>query len=105
MQLVKQFSPGGNLYSNNPTAIYFVLGRQAISIPEQYDRVVKKYRPEFEQNLTLMRQRLKEPGSALVIFDPYQEVRENPPLEVLTDGLLIYQDTTDGTIYVDASQD
>jgi 4-amino-4-deoxy-L-arabinose transferase-like glycosyltransferase len=105
MRLVEQFSPGGTLYSNNPTAIYFVLGRQAISIPEQYDRVVKKYRPEFEQNLTLMRQRLKEPGSALVIFDPYQEVRENPPLEVLTDGLLIYQDTTDGTIYVDASQD
>jgi len=64
MRLVEQFSPGGTLYSNNPTAIYFVLGRQAISIPEQYDRVVKKYRPEFEQNLTLMRQRLKEPGSA-----------------------------------------
>jgi hypothetical protein len=105
MQMVKQFPLGGVLYSNNPTAIYFVLGRQAISTPEQYDRVKKKYRPEFEQNLIIMRQRLKEPGSALVIFDPYQEVRENPPLEVLTDGLLIFQDTTDGAIYVDASQD
>jgi hypothetical protein len=81
-----------------------VLGRQAISIPEQYDRVKKKYRPEFEQNLGLMRQRLKEPDSALVIFDPYQEVRENPPLEQLTAGLIVYQDTGDGVIYIDPSQ-
>jgi 4-amino-4-deoxy-L-arabinose transferase-like glycosyltransferase len=104
MQLVKQFSPGGTLYSNNPTAIYFVLGRQAISIPEQYDRVKKKYRPEFEQNLALMRQRLKQPESALVIFDPYQEVRENPPLDELTRGLVVYQDKSDGVIYVDPAQ-
>jgi len=105
MRLVEQFSPSGTLYSNNPTAIYFVLGRQAISIPEQYDRVIKKYRPEFEQNLALMRERLKTPHSALVIFDPYQEVRENPPLEELTAGLVVFQDTSDGVIYIDPAQD
>lgn len=104
MQILEQFSPDGILYSNNPTAIYFVLGRQAISIPEQYDRVIKKYRPEFEQNLALMRQRLKTPNSALVIFYPYQEVRENPPLDTLTAGLKIFQDTGDGIIYVDLAQ-
>jgi hypothetical protein len=104
MRLVGQFSPGGTLYSNNPTAIYFVLGRQAISIPEQYDRAKKKYRPEFEQNLALMRQRLKAPDSALIIFYPYQKVRENPPLEELTAGLVIYQDSGDGVIYVDPAQ-
>ena len=104
MQVVGQFHPGETLYSNNPTAIYFVLGRQAISIPEQYDRAKKKYRPEFEQNLALMRQRLNEPGSALVIFDPYQEVRENPLLEELTAGLTVFQDTSDGVIYVDPAQ-
>lgn len=104
MQVLRQFSPAGTLFSNNPTAIYFVLGRQAISIPEQYDRVIKKYRPEFEQNLAIMRQRLKEPDSALVILDPYQTVRENPPLDLLIDGLIIYQDTADGAIYVDPAQ-
>lgn len=101
MQVLKQFPPGGTLYSNNPTAIYFVLGRQAVSIPEQYDRVKKKYRPDFEQNLAFMRQQLKNPDSALIIFYPYQDVRENPPLEVITDGLDVFRNSTDGTIYVD----
>ena len=101
MQVLKEFPPGGTLYSNNPTAIYFVLGRPAVSIPEQYDRVKKKYRPDFEQNLAFMRQQLKDPDSALIIFYPYQDIRENPPLELITDGLDVYRNTTDGTIYVD----
>jgi hypothetical protein len=47
-----------------------------------------------------MRQLLRQPNTALVIFIPYRDVLENPPLEELTEGLVVFEKTEDGTVYV-----
>lgn len=101
---LRAFPEGGVVYSNNPTAIYFVLGRSAISIPERYDGVKEMVRPDYAENLGQMRTDLKKPGSLLVIFKPYQQAREWPSLAELTQGLVILTQFKDGTIYIDPSQ-
>ncbi len=104
MQVLKRFPPDSIFYSNNSTAIYFVLGVAANGIPERYDGVKAQIRPDYAENLAKMRQGLEEPNTALVIFNPYRDVLENPPLEELTEGLVVYEKTKDGTVYVHPDQ-
>ena len=100
MQILKRFPPGSIFYSNNTTAIYFVLGKPANGIPERYDSVKAQARSDYKENLTRMRQQLQQSNCALVIFNPYRNVPEYPPLDELTDGLVVYEKTKDGTVYV-----
>jgi hypothetical protein len=100
MQALKRFPLDAIFYSNNTTAIYFVLGKPANGIPERYDSVKAQVRADYETNLSNMREALKRPHSALVIFKPYRNVPEYPPLEELTAGLVLLEATEDGTIYV-----
>jgi len=100
MQILKHFPPDSLFYSNNATAIYFVLGKPANGIPERYDSVKAQARSDYKENLTRMRQQLQQSKSALVIFNPYRNVPEYPSLDELTDGLEVYEKTKDGTVYV-----
>ena len=100
MQILKRFPLDSLFYSNNATAIYFILGKPANGIPERYDSVKAQARSDYKENLNKMRQKLQQSNSALVIFNPYRNVPEYPPLDELTDGLVVYEKTKDGTVYV-----
>ncbi len=104
MQVLKRFLPDSIFYSNNATAIYFGLGIPANGIPERYDSVKAQFRLDFADNLMKMRQKLEQPNTALAIFNPYRDVPENPPLEELTEGLVVFEKTKDGIIYVSPNQ-
>jgi 4-amino-4-deoxy-L-arabinose transferase-like glycosyltransferase len=102
IQFLKELPPGWQFYTNNATVIYFHLWKPAFGIPEVIDSVKQKIRPSYPQDLTRMRQFLQQPESALVIFEPYGENEEYPPLKELVLGLEIMKKTKDGTIYVAA---
>jgi len=96
---LKSYPTTGELYSNNAPALYFNMGRLASPIPEKYDRVKNLPNADFEQSLALMRLKLKTPGSFLVIFKPYGNFVEYPPLSELTAGLVVVADYGEATIY------
>jgi hypothetical protein len=87
------------IYSNNAAAIYFNAGKLADWIPEKYDSVKAQPRSDYAQNLQEMHMKLETPGSFLVIFKPYQNYIEYPPLSELTRGLSIVKDYLDATFY------
>ena len=90
----------GYIFSNNAAAIYFNTGKLADWIPEKYDSVKGLPRDDFQQNLALMQAEMQVPGSLLVIFKPYLELIEYPPLSELTQGLVILKNYKDATLYV-----
>lgn len=96
---LKSYPARGELYSNNAPTLYFNMGRLASTIPEKYDRVKNAPNADFEQNLAAMRLKLKTPGSFLVIFKPYGNFIEYPPLSELTAGLVVVVDYEEATIY------
>jgi uncharacterized protein YchJ len=52
-----------------------------------------------------MKQRLKHPNSALVIFTNSFKRTELPPKEEITSGLSLFVETNDGAIYIDTDDD
>ncbi|MEW6566804.1 MAG: phospholipid carrier-dependent glycosyltransferase [Chloroflexota bacterium] len=94
--------PAGTLiYSNEAFPIQFLTGHPAYWAPEQVDSVKGTIRPDYEEQVALMRTRLHQPGSVLVIFTGSHYRVELPPLEELTRGLVRIGATGDGLIFVD----
>lgn len=99
MAFLESYPDNGRLYSNNAAALYFNVNRLADWIPEEYDSVKALPRPDYPQNLSLMRKDLQTPDSFLVIFKPYMTDQSFPPLNELTAGLTVVKDYQDATIY------
>ena len=92
--------PGGAVYSNEAFPLYYLTGRPIYWAPEAVDPVKGEPRPQLEADLALMRERLREPGSYLIIFHPGHLRAEMPPLVDLTEGLTLLEKTSDAEIYV-----
>jgi hypothetical protein len=94
--------PGDTLlYSNEAFPILYLTGIPAYWVPEAYDSVKGTPRPDFEAQMETMRQRLRHPGSVLVVFMGSHYRVELPPMDELTAGLAQIARTRDGEIYID----
>jgi hypothetical protein len=89
------------LYSNEAFPIQYLTGIAAYWAPEAYDSVKGTPRPEYPAQMETMRERLRQPGSMLVVFLGYHYREGLPPLEELTAGLVEWARAGDAVIYVD----
>lgn len=91
------------LYSNEAFPILYLTGIPAYWVPEAYDSVKGTPRPDFGAQMETMRQRLRQPGSVLVVFTGSHYRVELPPIDELTAGLAQIANMSDGEIYTDPS--
>lgn len=99
----KQMEPGAILYSSDALRLYFLTGRPVFQVPEKINPVKASASPEYASGMNTMREALKTPGSALVLFsDSFALYRpELPKIEEVTQGLVLFWQTRHGVIYVD----
>ncbi len=69
-------------------------------MPEEVDPVRSEARSDFESQMERMRERLRTPKSALVLFTNTPVRRSQPSTRELTEGLALLRATGDGMIYV-----
>lgn len=98
---VNELEPGGILYSTEALPLYFLTDRPAYWVPEKINPLESRTVEDYEEQIDTMRQRLKYPHSALVIFTHSFKRTELPPKEEITSGLSLSVETNDGAIYID----
>ena len=102
---VKELEPGGILYSTEALPLYFLTSRPAYWVPEKINPLESRIVEDYGEQIASMRQRLKHPQSALVIFTNSFKRTELPPEEEITSGLTLSVETNDGAIYIDTDDD
>jgi 4-amino-4-deoxy-L-arabinose transferase-like glycosyltransferase len=86
------------IYTNEPGAVYLYVGRGAVVLPDRYDSATGLSRDaEFEQNLAIMQQEIKEGKAVLVLFDQGENVAGDVP--ALTEGLNLTFKSQGDSIY------
>ena len=83
----------------------YLTGRPAYWVPRPQNPVRSAAVEDFAEQVELMRERLKTPGSMLVIFYQSFYHGELPPPETFTDGLVEWAETEDGAIFIDPVND
>ncbi len=101
VRAISQMPSAAIVYTNQSFPVYHLTGKAVYGVPERVDPVQGRPRQDYEEQLALMRSRLAQPGSALVIFHPADLPPEAMVLEELTAGLLLVATLDDGVIYVD----
>ena len=103
VQAVWALEEGGILYSTEGLALQYLTGRPAYWVPEKIRTLEGTLDVNYETNMALMRERLKEPGSALILFNSsFVATRpELPGKEEIIEGLEVLVETSDGAIYID----
>jgi hypothetical protein len=89
------------IYTNERFAITYITGRPAFSIPEKVNTVTAEVRPEFEQALATMHERLETPNSFLLLFHPHGLRFGMPTRDEITFPLSRLDEFTDALIYID----
>jgi 4-amino-4-deoxy-L-arabinose transferase-like glycosyltransferase len=95
------------LYSTEALSLYFLTGRPAYWVPEKFNPLISREIENYRDDLELMRTKLEQPNSALVIFTEWvvyylnaSTRTELPPMEEVTEGLVLLGNFSDGAIYV-----
>jgi hypothetical protein len=103
VQAVRELEKGGVLYSTEGLALQYLTGRPAYWVPEKIRTLEGTLDMNYESNMALMHERLKEPGGALILFNSsFVATRpELPGRDEIIDGLELLLETSDGEIYVD----
>ncbi len=103
VQAVRELEQGGTLYSTEGLALQYLTGRAAYWVPEKIRTLEGMLDVNYESNMVLMRERLKRPGSALILFNSsFVATRpELPSKEEIIEGLELLVEASDGAIYVD----
>ncbi len=100
VRLVQSMDSDVLLYSNEAFPLHFLTGKSAYGVPEEVDPVRSEARSDFESQMERMRERLRTPKSALVLFTNTPVRRSQPSTRELTEGLALLRATGDGMIYV-----
>lgn len=87
------------LYTNEALPVYFLTGRFADPLPENFNPVKDQPNPDFAQKMDAVYWALQQPGAALAIFDSFYKYDIYAPLDELTEGLVLWRDLEDGVIY------
>lgn len=99
--VVGELEPGGILYSTEALPLYFLTGRPAYWVPEKFNPIQSRAVEDYQSKMAVMRTRLRNPNSALVLFNRSFVRAELPPVEEVIEGLLLRIETSDGAIYID----
>jgi hypothetical protein len=102
---VIKFDPNSIIYSNEAFPIWFLSRIPAYWIPEKTDPVKALPRSDFENQMAIMRERLKGEDSALVLFHPETLRLGMPSYEEISFGLTSIYTVEDGEIFVGATID
>jgi hypothetical protein len=100
VNLARGLELDGNLYSTEALPFYFLTGKSAYSVPEKADSISDQEIQNYTTKLDTMRRRLKESGSALIIFTHSFIRVEMPSQSEIVDGLLLLKQGKDGSIWV-----
>jgi len=91
--------PDVPIYTNGIAELYIHASRSAYPIPWRIDRETQEVMKDYEQQLEIMRLRLREEDARLILFDPEDLFPQQARLEDLTAGLTIVAKFEDGTVY------
>jgi 4-amino-4-deoxy-L-arabinose transferase-like glycosyltransferase len=96
---------GGLVYSTEPLPLYYLTGRPAYWVPRPRNPVQAAGVEDYPGQLEVMRERLRTPGSMLVILYQSFYHGELAPPETFTGGLIEWVETDDGAIFLDPVND
>ncbi len=88
------------IYSNEMLALTYLTGYPAFSIPEKIDTVRAEIRPNFEEEMGFMYDRLRKPESYLVLFHPFHLRWEMPTRDEITYPFSRLVDFEDAIVYI-----
>ena len=88
------------IFSNEAFAIYYLAGRTANWLPENYDPVKGQKANDYDQQIDAMQAEILSRNGALVIFDSISKNNVYAPLEQMTSRLKLLVDLDDGSIFV-----
>jgi hypothetical protein len=88
------------IYSNEALPVYYLTGIAAYGIPEKFDPVKSEERKDFQFSMEVMRERLKSPNGALVVFNQGYLREGMPTLDEIAAGFVIAHESRDGVIFV-----
>jgi hypothetical protein len=100
VKLVREMDLDGAIYSTEALPIYFLTGKSAYSVPERADSILDQEIQNYTTKLDVMKRRLEDPGSALIIFSSSFHRVEMPSQSELVDGLVLKKQGKDGSIWV-----
>lgn len=89
------------VYSNEAFAIYYLSGISAYGIPEKFDPVKAEIRDDFWLMMDTMRETLKMPNSALVVFHQGYLRDGMPIFDEIVEGFVLAHESRDGVVFVD----
>jgi 4-amino-4-deoxy-L-arabinose transferase-like glycosyltransferase len=72
MQAIRDLPPDTVIYTNRPTAVYLLTGRGAYVTPSPLDPVQMQQRPEYMNDLSRMKEEVREGRAILIFFAPGQ---------------------------------
>jgi hypothetical protein len=72
-----------------------------LSIPEKIDTVTTEVRPEFDQALARMHERLERPQAYLLLFHPFGLRHGMPTRDEITFPLSRLKEFNDALVYID----
>lgn len=98
LQFVATLPAETYLASNQSFALYYVLNRPTVWLPEGYDPVKAQPNDNYDATIANLRLTLLERQGALVIFQPY-DTAIFPPIGVLTNGMIELGRFEDGVVY------
>lgn len=87
------------IYSNEAFPVYYLTGVAAYAIPEKFDPVKAEEREDFQRSMQVMRDRLAQLKSALVVFHQGYLREGMPTLDEMAAGLAIAHESRDGVIF------
>jgi 4-amino-4-deoxy-L-arabinose transferase-like glycosyltransferase len=99
--ILNRMDPGAIVYSNEAFPVYYLTGIGAYGIPEKFDPVKSEVRDDFQRNMEVMRERLRSPNSALVVFHQGYLRVGMPTFNEIVDGFVLAHESRDGVIFVD----
>jgi hypothetical protein len=98
--LVQAMDIEGVVYSSEALPLFYLTGQAAFWVPEKIDPLSAREISGYRSDLLRMKDRLRAPGSYLVLFDKSFNRVEMPPFEEVVEGFEILQRTPDGSIWV-----
>jgi len=95
-----EIDPEVTIITNAREYVYIRTGRSAYSVPLGRDQFTQALREDLPGQMAAYRDRLAD-GAVLALFDDYWVRGSTPSGGTLIEGLEIYADAEDGTLYVD----
>jgi 4-amino-4-deoxy-L-arabinose transferase-like glycosyltransferase len=100
-QMVRDLPGSLIVYSNRPTILFLLAGRNAYVTPTSVDSATGQARPDYAASLAEMKQAVQSGRAVLVFYEPSGQVspEDQSDYQTLTEGLKLAQKTSDAEFY------